>query len=59
MIINTENLVVTDYGVLPAVATSYTCHTEDFSSEVLLSSVKTEGVLTHVPSLYCGIANLF
>ena len=37
----------------------YTCHTEEKSSEVLLSSVETGGVLTHAGSDYWIIANLF
>jgi len=37
----------------------YTCHTEEKSSEFLLSSVKTGGILTHVGSDNWVIANLF
>ena len=37
----------------------YTCHSEEKSSEVLLSSVRTGGILTHVGSDYWVIANVF
>ena len=37
----------------------YTCHSEEKSSEVLLSSVRTGGILTHVGSDYWIIANVF